>query len=41
MILFDGQIISTKKEDLENSIIKFKQLNIDLKNLQTRHYKSS
>ncbi len=35
MILFDGQIISTKKEDLENSIIKFKQLNIDLKNLQT------
>ena len=34
MILFDGQIIS-KKEDLENSIIKFKQLNIDLKNLQT------
>ena len=35
MILFNGQIISTEKKDLKNSIIKFEQLNLDLKNLQT------
>ena len=35
MVLFDGQIISTKKDKNESEIIKFKQLNIDLNNLQT------
>ena len=35
MILFDGQIVSTKKDKNESEIIKFKQLNVDLNNLQT------
>ena len=35
MILFNGQIISSKKENKKSEIIKFEQLNIDLKNLQT------
>ena len=35
MILFEGQILTAKKNNLKNEIIKFKQLNIDLKNLQT------
>ena len=35
MVLFDGQIISSKKDNFEDEIIKFKQLNIDLKNLKT------
>ena len=36
MILFNGQIISSKKDNNdENEIIKFQQLNIDLKNLAT------
>ena len=35
LILFDGQIISTQKEDLKNSIIKFEQLNINLEDLST------
>ena len=35
MLLFDGQIISTKKSNLENSIIKFEQLNVGLDNLQS------
>ena len=35
MILFKGQIISTNKKNFKNNIIKFEQLNIDLKNLQT------
>jgi len=35
MILFNGQIITSEKEELENSIIKFQQLNLDLKDLQT------
>ena len=35
MILFNGQIITSEKEKLENSIIKFEQLNLDLKDLQT------
>ena len=34
MILFNGQIITTQK-NLENNFIKFEQLNIDLKNLNT------
>ncbi len=34
MILFNGQIIASKK-NLENEIIKFDQLNIDLSNLST------
>ena len=33
LVLFSGQIISTEKEDLKNSVIKFEQLNINLKNL--------
>ena len=35
MILFNGQIITTQKQNLENNIIKFEQLNIDLENLNT------
>ena len=35
MILFDGQIISEDKESLKNNIVKFEQLNIDLRNLQS------
>tara|TARA_B100000963_G_scaffold349173_1_gene357856 strand:+ start:414 stop:1550 length:1137 start_codon:yes stop_codon:yes gene_type:complete len=35
MVLFNGQIISSKKNNAKNEIIKFEQLNIDLKNLQT------
>ena len=34
MILFNGSILTTNTESLENNIIKFQQLNIDLKNLQ-------
>jgi len=35
LILFNGQIISTQKKNLKNSIIKFEQLNINLENLST------
>ena len=35
MLLFNGQIITSKKEDAKNEIIKFEQLNIDLSNLNT------
>ena len=35
MILFNGQIISSKKDNNENEIIKFEQLNIDLGDLAT------
>ena len=35
MLLFNGQIVSNKKDNLKTSVIKFDQLNIDLKNLQT------
>ena len=35
MILFNGQILSTEKESLKDNIIKFEQLNIDLKNLES------
>ena len=39
MTLFNGQILSTNKENLKNNIVKFEQLNIDLKNLQTNTIK--
>jgi len=35
MVLFNGQIISSNKNNTKSEIIKFEQLNIDLKNLQT------
>ena len=35
MVLFNGQIISSKNNNSENEIVKFKQLNINLENLQT------
>ena len=35
LFLFDGQIVSTKKDNNDNEIIKFEQLNIDLANLAT------
>ncbi len=35
LILFQGQIISTEKKDLKNSVIRFDQLNISLANLST------
>ncbi len=35
MVLFNGQIISTNIDNSKNNIVKFEQLNIDLKNLQT------
>ena len=34
MVLFDGQIISGNQDSLDNDIIKFQQLNIDLRNLK-------
>ena len=37
MLLFNGQIISTDKENFKNNIVKFEQLNIDLKELPDRH----
>ena len=35
MVLFNGQIISSKNNNSENEIVKFKQLNINLENLKT------
>ena len=35
MILFDGEIITTKAKNKKNDMIKFQQLNIDLKNLRS------
>jgi len=35
MVLFNGQILTTDKSNLKNSIIKFEQLSVDLKNLTT------
>ncbi len=35
LVLFNGEIISTEKENLKNSVIKFEQLNINLTNLST------
>ena len=35
MILFNGEILTSKDEPSKNDIIKFKQLNVDLKNLET------
>ena len=35
MLLFNGQIISTDKKKFESNVIKFEQLNINLKNLET------
>ena len=34
MVLFNGSILTAKKDSFETNIIKFKQLNIDLKDLQ-------
>jgi len=39
MTLFNGQILSTNKQNLENNIIRFERLNIDLKNLKTNTIK--
>ena len=35
MFLFDGSIITTNQNNGENDIVKFEQINIDLKNLKT------
>ena len=35
MYLIDGQIISSKKNNEENELLEFKQLNIDLRNFVT------
>jgi len=35
ILLFNGQIISSKKDNSKNEIVKFEQLNINLENLQT------
>lgn len=35
MILFNGQIISSSKDNLKDNVVKFEQLNIDLKKLNT------
>ena len=40
MMLFNGQIISTKKNS-DNEIIKFEQLNINLGNLTTATIKKT
>ena len=39
MILFNGNIITTNSDNTKSDLIKFTQLNIDLKNLQTRTIK--
>lgn len=39
IILFNGQIISSKKNQFNNEIIKFDQLNVDLRKLSTRTIK--
>jgi len=39
MVLFNGQIISSKQGNKKNEIIRFEQLNIDLENLQTGRIK--
>ena len=36
LILFEGQIISEKKEDFKGDVIKFEQLNVNLSDLNTR-----
>ena len=40
LILLNGQIISSKKNNAKNEIIKFEQLNIDLSDINTRTIKS-
>ena len=35
MILFDGQIITSKKDNSKSEMVKFEQLNINLENLKT------
>ena len=40
MLLFNGQIISTKTNKTESEFIKFEQLNIDLSDLVTTTIKS-
>ena len=40
MILFNGSILTTNEDTLENNIIKFQQLNVDLKSLETDTIKS-
>jgi len=35
MLLFKGQVVTTEKNNLKSNMIKFEQLNIDLKNLET------
>ena len=35
LLLFNGQIITSKKDNTENEIIKFEQINIDLSDLNT------
>jgi len=40
IILLNGQIISSTKDDLENEIIKFEQLNINLSNISTQVIKN-
>lgn len=35
MLLINGEIISSKKNQVQNNIVKFEKLNIDLSNLQT------
>ena len=39
MVLFDGKIISSSKDNIKNEIVKFSQLNINLENLTTGNIK--
>ena len=39
LILFEGQIISEKKENLKGDVIKFEQLNVNLNDLNVRTIK--
>tara|TARA_E500000178_G_C16903395_1_gene699137 strand:- start:35 stop:1162 length:1128 start_codon:yes stop_codon:yes gene_type:complete len=39
IVLFDGQIISEKKENFKDDVIKFEQLNVNLSDLNTRTIK--
>jgi lipopolysaccharide export system permease protein len=40
MLLFDGKIIFSNKEKFENNVVKFSQLNIDLRDLKTSTIKN-
>ena len=41
LVLFNGQVISSTRDNSENDIIKFQQLNIDLNNFNNTTIKTA